>query len=106
MKLIKIKPRLVDHALLQGNVPIPRLKPKIVTPNVRITSETPNLSGWFNLIGILILCIAGLIIYNRYTHREQVTIDKTHSILGFTQYVNEVKETLKQEKSEPGINNL
>ena len=107
MKLIKIKPRLVDHALLHKPVAI---KPKaIVVKRPKIIPESSsNYSGWFNLIGFLVLCIAGLIMYNRWSDKDKTDTDKVHSIIGFNQYVKESLADAKtsEQKSEPAINNL
>ena len=109
MKLIKIKPRLVDHALLHKPVAI---KPKaIVVKRPKIIPESSsNYSGWFNLIGFLVLCIAGLIMYNRWSDKDKIETEKAHSIIGFNQYVKEslshVTQKAETQKSEPDINNL
>ena len=102
MKLIQIKPRLVDHSLIRPSVsstsvPAPRFKP--VTPKPTLTKSEPiRLSFWFNLIGVLILCIGGLLLHNRYARKEQIIEEKQHSIVGFTQYVKEVKDAMGLDK--------
>jgi hypothetical protein len=111
MKVIKIKPRLVDHSLFRTPTSKPSFKPLKPKPQLQLPSEPIRLSFWFNLIGFLILCMGGLIIYNRYANKDKIREDKTHSIIGFTQYVNDVKNTINQDtenvgKSEPEINNL
>jgi len=106
MKLIKIKPRLVDHALLHK--PIEIKHPRVKAPP--IISESNDYSGLFNLIGFMILCIAGLIMYNRWSDKDKIDTEKAHSIIGFNQYVKESLSQMPQptetQKSEPDINNL
>jgi hypothetical protein len=108
MKLIKIKPRLVDYALLHKPVPIRNPKAIVIKRPKIVTESTSDYSGLFNLIGFLILCIVGLIMYQRWSNKDKITTDKAHSIMGFNQYV---KDSLNQvnkdeQKSEPVINNL
>ena len=99
MKLIKIKPRLVDHSLIRPSVSSTLPAPKPVTPKPTLTKSEPiRLSFWFNLIGVLILCIGGLILHNRYVRKEQIMEEKQHSIVGFTQYVKEVKDAMGLDK--------
>jgi hypothetical protein len=110
MKLIKIKPRLVDHALLHKPVPIQAKALVIKRPKI-VPEVSNNYSGLFNLIGFMILCIAGLIMYNRWSDKDKIETDKAHSIIGFNQYVKDTlsqmpAQTTEEQKSEPDINNL
>ena len=110
MKLIKIKPRLVDHALLHKPVPIQPKARVIKRPKI-VPEASHNYSGLFNLIGFMVLCIAGLIMYNRWSDKDKIETDKVHSIIGFNQYVKESLSQMPQQptetqKSEPDINNL
>ena len=109
MKLIKIKPQLVDHALLHKPVPIQPKARVIKRPKI-VPEVSQNYSGLFNLIGFMILCIAGLIMYNRWSDKDKIETDKAHSIIGFNQYVKEslshVPQKTETQKSEPDINNL
>ena len=91
MKLIKIKPRLVDHALLHKPIPI-RTKPIAIKKPTIVPESGGDYSGIFNLIGLLILCIVGLIMYQRWNNRDKMEMDKVHSIIGLNQYV---KDSLK-----------
>ena len=109
MKLIKIKPRLVDHTLLHKPVPIQAKAFVIKRPKI-VPEVSQNYSGLFNLIGFMILCIAGLIMYNRWSDKDKIETEKAHSIIGFNQYVKEslshVPQKAETQKSEPDINNL
>ena len=110
MKLIKIKPRLVDHALLHKPAPI-HAKALVIKRSKIVPEVSHNYSGLFNLIGFMILCIAGLIMYNRWSDKDKIETDKAHSIIGFNQYVKDSLSHMPQkpsetQKSEPDINNL
>ena len=88
MKRIKIKPRLVDHALFQPIRPLPPhvIVKKLMPP----VQETPsNLSVMFNVIGLFILAIGGLYLYQRYADREVTEDARRHTIIGFNQYVTD-----------------
>jgi hypothetical protein len=76
------KPKLVDYSLIQG--PIKR----VVKPTSSSPTKGDN-SLLINLIGIMILCIGGIIIYQRYVEKETKEIEKQNVILGFHQYVKE-----------------
>ena len=76
------KPKLVDYSLIQG--PIKR----VVKPTSYLATKGDN-SLLINLIGIMILCIGGIIIYQRYAVKETKEIEKQNVILGFHQYVKE-----------------
>ena len=76
------KPKLVDYSLIQG--PIKR----VVKTTSSLATKGDN-SLLINLIGIMILCIGGIIIYQRYAEKETKEIEKQNVILGFHQYVKE-----------------
>jgi len=73
------KPKLVDYSLFY--------KPtkNIIKKNPIITKN--DNSFFINLIGILILFIGGICIYQRYSEKENKEIEKQNIILGFHQYV-------------------
>ena len=109
MKLIKIKPQLVDHSLLHKPVPI-QAKARVIKRPKIVPEVSQNYSGLFNLIGFMILCIAGLIMYNRWSDKDKIETEKAHSIIGFNEYVKESLSQMPQkaetQKSDPDINNL
>jgi len=76
------KPKLVDYSLIHE--PIKR----VVKPTPSLPTKGDN-SLLINLIGIMILCIGGIIIYQRYVEKETKEIEKQNVILGFHQYVKE-----------------
>jgi hypothetical protein len=97
MKVIKIKPRLVDHSLLRTKTPIPPTITKVKTPlkdlSSESSSESSSLSSLFNLFGLLVLVIGALYLYQRYTDRDQDEFERQHTILGFSQYVENALRT-------------
>ena len=92
MKLIKIRPRLVDHSL----IPKVSLKPMQVIRKP-VTIPSPNIptdnSFMINIIGLLILIIFGYIMYTRWTNKQSIDTSKRHSIIGFNNYVEKSLET-------------
>ena len=86
MKLIKIKPRLVDPKWMH---PIPISKPIIRVIKEPPTQSTQDISFYFNLIAFLILAIGGFLLYKRMCNREKDEQDKQTSILSFNQYVQD-----------------
>jgi len=76
------KPKLVDYSLFQGPVK------KIVQKTVVMPTKSDN-SLLINLIGLMILCIGGILIYQRYVDKEKKEIEKQNVLLGFHQYVKE-----------------
>ena len=81
MKVIKLKPHLVDHGLFK---PKPIFKPK---PTFK--PPTPdNISSLFNIVGILLLIIGSLYLYQRYSDKYLNNVKRQHTILEFSQYVN------------------
>jgi len=77
------KPRLVDYSLF----PKPKPKPKIIKKPVVIKS-TDN-SMIINCIGLFILVIGGLCIYQRYIDRDKTELENQITIIGFNKYVKE-----------------
>ena len=93
MKRIKIRPHLVDHSLLKP-VPSSSLAKKSSealvirrNPAIQQSIATKDNSMILNLIGLVILCIIGYIMYNRYLNRDTMETQKRHSIIGFNHYV-------------------
>ena len=76
------KPKLVDYSLFQGSVG------KIIQKTSVMTTKSDN-SLLINLIGLMILCIGGILIYHRYIDKGKKEIEKQNIILGFHQYVKE-----------------
>jgi hypothetical protein len=76
------KPNLVDYSLFQGPVK------KIVQKTSVMPTKSDN-SLLINLIGIMILCIGGILIYQRYVDKGKKEIEKQNVLLGFHQYVKE-----------------
>ena len=78
------KPRLVDYSLFQIKKPILKIKNK-----KPIIVHSDNNSVWLNLIGLLILCIGGICLYQRLRDREETELEKQNMIIGFHQYVKD-----------------
>tara|TARA_B100001121_G_C18672965_1_gene614832 strand:- start:1404 stop:1652 length:249 start_codon:yes stop_codon:yes gene_type:complete len=76
------KPKLVDYSLFQE--PMKKIVPKTVV----MPTKSDN-SLLINLIGLMILCIGGILIYQRYIDKEKKEIEKQNVLLGFHQYVKE-----------------
>jgi hypothetical protein len=76
------KPKLVDYSLFQGPVK------KILQKTSVMPTKSDN-SLLINLIGMMILCIGGILIYQRYIEKENKELEKQNVILGFHQYVKE-----------------
>ena len=90
MKLIKIKPRLVDHSLFVK--PVRALKP-VPKPVIKeLHKNASDLSFYYNLIAILVLGIVGFLLYQRYIRKDEENIKSQHAILTFDQYVREQTE--------------
>jgi hypothetical protein len=107
MKVIKIKPQLVDHSLLRTKPPArPLANTKVKTPlKEPSVPESSSLSSLFNLFGLLVLVIGGLYLYQRYTDRDQDEFERQHTILGFSQYVeNALRTETPETASSPGNN--
>ena len=80
------KPNLVDYNLFQK--PIKKQIKRITKSKVILHSKSDN-SILINMIGILILGIGSICIYQRYIEKENKDIEKQNIILGFHQYVKE-----------------
>ena len=92
MKLIKIKPRLVDPEWIYPKKP----KPKPRKPMISITKipesgipETDDMSIYFNIIGFIILCIGGFLLYDRLYSKDKDKLETQTRILNFNQYVQD-----------------
>ncbi len=95
MKLVKIKPRLVDPDWFAPKVVKP-VQPKIKVVR-KITTGPPDFSSYYNWIGLLILGIALFYMYQRYTQKSEIVQEKRQKILHFNQYV---QDNLRQESVE------
>ena len=95
MKLIKIRPRLVDHSLIPKVSPtsIQAIPKPVMKPSPKIPIDN---SFMINIIGLLILIIFGYIMYTRWTNKESIDTSKRHSIIGFNHYVEKSLETSVQ----------
>ena len=80
------KPRLVDYSLFQKPKPKPKLIP---APKKPIVSSSNNMSFLVNIVGLLVLIIGGLCLYQRLVDRDKDEFEKQNIILGFHQYVKE-----------------
>jgi hypothetical protein len=79
------KPRLVDPSwFTKPKSP----KPKIIIKKPIIEPNTNN-SMMINLIGLLILGVGALCIYQRYIEKDDKELEKQNTIIGFHQYVKE-----------------
>ena len=76
-----MKPRLVDYSLFHK--PKPKFKKKIISPPKPKLNYKENLSYIINIIGILILIIGGLILYQRLQDREIKEIEQQNIIIDF-----------------------
>lgn len=77
------KPKLVDYNLFQIKKPIVK---KITSPNEY------NLNSYINILGILIIVILCLFMYNRFKNKDIIQLEKQNSIIHFHQYVKEKLE--------------
>ena len=85
---MKIKPKLVDYSLFHK----PKPKPKIIKPvpkKIIVHSSSNNMSFLVNIIGLLVLIIGGLCLYERLKDRNKDELEKQNVILGFHQYVKD-----------------
>ena len=73
---MKERPRLVDYSLFT--------KPR---PIKRIISNKADNSFIINLIGIMILMIGGLCLYDRVKTKSERELNKQNIVLGFHEYV-------------------
>ena len=94
MKLIKIKPKLVDPEWLYPKKPVPLLKPApikvIKEPQLSSSPSSSNdMSFYFNIIGFIILCIGGFLLYDRLYSKEKDELETQTRILNFNQYVQD-----------------
>jgi len=83
---MKIKPKLVDHSLFKKPPPV---KPKRLEPPKLSTPSYTNPSFYINSIGLLILIIGSLCLYQRFIDRNTIEIEKQNVILDFYQTVNQ-----------------
>jgi len=90
-KHIKIKPRLVDHSLISSLQTSKVVVKPIVVNKVRPTKIDikSEYSFLYNVIGLLLLGIGVLYMYQRYNDRDETEMEKNQTILGFNQYVTE-----------------
>ena len=95
MKLVKIKPRLVDPDWFAPKVVKP-VQPQIKVVR-KITTGPPDFSSYYNWIGLLILSIALFYLYQRYTQKNEIIQENKQKILRFNQYV---QDNLRQESVE------
>ena len=96
MKLIKIKPKLVDPEWMYPKKPktkppplMKQIHPVKVIKGTDVASPPEDLSFYFNIIGFIILCIGGLCLYNRLSNRDKDELEKQTRILNFNQYVQD-----------------
>ena len=85
---MKIKPRLVDYSLFHKPKPKSKLI-KLVPKKIVVSSSTNNMSFLVNIVGLLVLIIGGLCLYQRLVDRDKDEFEKQNIILGFHQYVKE-----------------
>lgn len=84
MKLVKIKPKLVDPTWYSTEKPIIKK-----TPVISLSKKDTNFSFYYNLIAILILCIGSYLLYNRYCEKDHINEKKRYEISQFHRYVND-----------------
>ena len=89
MKLVKIKPKLVDPQWFSSSSP-PKPKPILIKMQPKsIDANVANFSFYYNLIAILILIGAGYLLYNRYLNKANIDEKKNYEIGKFHRYVTE-----------------
>ena len=76
-----IQPNLVDFSLFKKAVP------KAINRPITVKLQSANNSLLINTIGILILCVALIFMYQRLLNRDDKEIEKQNTIIGFHQYV-------------------
>ena len=81
---MNIKPKLVDPAWFAK--PLPKPKIKIIKKPIIIDTKLNN-SFIINIIGLMILIIGGMCLYQRLIEREVKRIDNQNAIIGFNEYV-------------------
>ena len=81
---MKEKPRLVDYSLLEKKIN----QKKIIKPIHKAITKNDN-SLLINFIGIIILCIGGLLLYKRLLEKENNDLLKKNLIIGLNEYVKE-----------------
>ena len=79
MKRIKIKPNLVDKELF---------KPKKNIPKIEIKDDN-SYKLYINIIGIIIVIIFSIILYERYKNKEKIEIENQNRLINLHMYVNE-----------------
>ena len=93
MKLIKIKPRLVDPEWIYPKKPKPKVIRKPMISIIKIPEsglpETDDMSIYFNIIGFIILCIGGFLLYDRLYSKDKDELETQTRILNFNQYVQD-----------------
>ena len=77
----KIKPKLVDYSLFH--------KPKIIPKKKIEINPSSNISFYSNVIGVLLLILGCLYLYQRLIDREKNEFNKQNTLLEFHQYVKE-----------------
>jgi len=89
MKLIKIKPRLVDPEWICPKAP--KLKVTLKPIKVPDPGQSPpdDLSFYFNVIGFIILCIGGFLLYDRLYSKDKDELETQTRILNFNRYVQD-----------------
>ena len=75
---MNIKPKLIDPNWF------PKPKPK---PIKKVIPSNADNSLIINIIGLCILVIGGLCIYQRYIEREKNELDTKHKIIELNEYV-------------------
>ena len=77
-----IQPKLVDYSLFP--------KPKKIIPKKKIIiNPSLNFKFYINLVGILLLIIGGLFLYQRLIDKDKTDLEKQNTILEFHQYVHD-----------------
>ena len=93
MKLIKIKPRLVDPEWIYPKKPTRKQPIKVIKGIKGIkdspSSPTNDLSSYYNVIGFIVLCIGGFLLYDRLYSKEKDELETQTRILNFNQYVQD-----------------
>ena len=90
MKLVKIKPRLVDPNLLASrNTPKPVVVRNLLDKPKLIKRTEANFSFYYNVIAIIILAGAAYLLYNRHREKDKIDEKKIYEIGKFHRYVND-----------------
>ena len=80
MDKVKIKPKLVDYELFK--------KPKLIKP--KIENIPIDFSIYYNLIGISIIIIGSLYLYNKLYNKEEIKEQEKYKLIEMNEYIKTI----------------